>query len=469
MSSSSSSSASATDSASNTSSASATNSADASNSLSTPTPDASASQGAAATPSISGSASASPSPSAAANAATTPTGFLANKPLSISVIVIASILGLIFFILIGTWALRRRRRSKIADFADELSTDSLVRSNSGFGSGGSSSLGHGSGDVEKGVTPAGGWGVDVIEKMEAIGGARSEGASLGVGAAAMARGPSQTQRKPPPTLAYGQADYAARGNMPYGQAPYAQGPSRNGVRPGQHAVFQPQPYPSQPPTTYAAPYATAQPQRQPSPANVSPTESLQYGSHLPNPFDGADAQMSQPAMYDYASVPPMAQPFAVGGRQIAPIQRKPPPPFLTLQTVVSPVAGPTSAGSLNGPAMAPVSSINTANPPMPMVESPQDATMAPAATVPRRSSLLDGPSTPKTPKTPSSGTFKRHSRKASGASISDASSAPLHPGPPPVAPPLPSEFGHSEAVSVPLPETPVPAPTTGRVLKVVNA
>ncbi|KAI0091885.1 hypothetical protein BDY19DRAFT_566029 [Irpex rosettiformis] len=125
-----------------------------------------------------------PTPTGNAKAAdTVPTGFLAHKPLYIGIIVVASILGIIFFVVVGTWALRRRRRGKIADFAEELSSDNLVGAGSGFGGGSSgSSLGHGS-DVEKGVTVAGGWGVDVIEKMEAVGGSRGEGAPLG----AMAR------------------------------------------------------------------------------------------------------------------------------------------------------------------------------------------------------------------------------------------------------------------------------------------
>lgn len=357
--------------------------------------------------------------------------------------------------LVGTWALRKRRRSKLGDFADELSSDNLVRSGSAFGSGGSSSLGHGSVDVEKGATGAGGWGVDVIEKMEAVGGARGEGSMVGVGAG-MTRGPSQAQRNATPAP----ASYGQRNNMPhqiaYGQSPYPQLPNRTPSRVDRsapNAMFQQQPMYSQqyqPPTTYAAPYPPAQPQHFQA-GDASPTD-LPYGSYLPNPFDGVEPQIQ------YA--PPHVDQFTNGPRHVHPVQRKPPPPFLMVDTNVSPAApGPFSAGSLGGAPMQPASSVNRANPSMPPAESPQELTVPQQnSTSPRRSSLLDGPTTPKTP---TSG--KRHIRKASADRRAAEVAAALHPGPPPVAPPLPEEFGSGAATAaVSLPDSP-------RVLKVVNA
>ncbi|KAI0693817.1 hypothetical protein BC835DRAFT_1055211 [Cytidiella melzeri] len=396
----------------------------------------------------SSAAFAKPTPSAATNAAdTAPKSFLANKPLSISVIAVGSVLGVILLVLVGTWAMRKRRRQKLGNFADELSSDRL----SGLGSGASSTVGHGTSDVEKGATANRGWGVDVIDKMEAVGGARSEGASYGVGAATT-RGLSQVQRGVP-LATYGQPPYPSRNVLHGIQEPYAQLPPRAVARvtpPLQRAVYQHQPMVAQtydqPPTTYAAPYAPSQQQQQyPSPTDISPTESFHRGSRLPNPFEGAEPPMSQSVLYDLAHAPLQPQLFTIGTRNVGPVQRKPPPPFLTVDTAISPLPGPLSAGSLNGSPMK--HALYSANPDMPVVESPQER-----AAPPRRSSLLDGPSTPKTP---TSGTSRRHSRKASAASLYESSAVVLHPGPPPVAPPLPDEFG------VPLSDSP-------RVLKVVN-
>lgn len=375
------------------------------------------------------------------------TGFNAHKPLYIGIIVVASILGIIFFVVVGTWAVRRRRRGKIADFAEELSSDNLVGAGSGFGGSSGSSLGHGS-DVEKGVTPAGGWGVDVIEKLEAAGGSRGEAAAFGAGAV-MARGPSPTQRNNLPA-AYGQPDYSQRNINPYGQSPYGQVPGR---APMQNAVYQQQAmvgqlYPQPPPTTYASPYAQTQPQFQQqhiSPSHTSPAESFTYGSQLPNPFDGAESHVlaSQPAPYDLARTPVPVQQFSASPpRNAAPVQRKPPPPFLTLDTAMSPVPGPASAGSLSGPPMQVANSINSANPPMARADSPQD--LAAKAVSPQKSSLLDG------------------SEKQAGGSGAGV----LHPGHPPVAPRLPeAEFGSPTVVNGGSPIT----ATNPRFLKVVNA
>lgn len=427
--------------------------------------------------------SASASPSVVGAADTAPKGFLANKPLSISIIVVASVLGLIFLVIVGTWAVRKRRRSQLGEFADALSADNLVGGGGSSFGGGPSSTGHGStNDVEKAVMGGRGWGVDVVDKLEAVGGAREAAgygaAGMGMAAAGMSRGPSQTQRNMAATPApYGQAAYASAGpryNPPSQQQgiPRGPGPVRGMT---QNAMYQPQQMIGQPyqmNTPYAQPYVGQAPyqqqqqqQQRTSPTEVSPAQSF---PNLPNPFEGVED--SEPHFFDYAQTPVASQQFNINASRTAPA-RKPPPPYLTVNTVTSPLpAGPASAGSLNGAPMQPFPTGYPSDPTAPILESPQDThpPVVPTATV-RRSSLLDG-NGPKTPTSASAGsTLRRHSKKASvdrRASVRSPTTGTLnvadlpevlHPGPPPVAPPLPATFGPG-----------TPTEEGPRVLKVVN-
>lgn len=347
-------------------------------------------------------------------------------------------LGLIFLVIVGTWAIRKRKRRNLEDYAAELGSDNYVANSfsSSF-----NSRGHGSDDLEK---ADGGFGV--IDKMEAVGVARHEGTSYGMGAGAAAPQRGATQRsatrldaynQPPAAVAqYSQDPYASRG---YGQAQQGQGYAQSRVP---VPVYDQQPRsvaPSQQPFYYDnRDYAQLQVQTQVPPASqqqISPAyksagEESVYGSHLPNPFEaaaGAEPFRGGAAAYDFArsASPVPSQEFFSPPRTM---QRKPPPAFLTLDTGVAPQlssgpAPPPSAGSLSASPVQLAPSVNPANP---MSESPQSVK-------PRRSSLMDPP-------TPTSS--QGHGRRRS------SSSRPLDmsivPGPPPVAaPPLPEQFGTS--------------------------
>lgn len=317
--------------------------------------------------------------------------------------------------------------------------------NSGFGDS-SSSFGHGSNsDVEKG-----GYGGDVISKMEAIGGVRGDGPGYG---AATGSGPQRghTQRSMTSLNSYSQQPYAPPVQETYAQRGYGQAQPMAQVynQPVQNAAYQQaivsapgQPYPQI--MTYAGPYAQTQPvmQTRLSPTATSPSrirESYQ-SAHLPNPFENAGSDAMLAASYDLARGAPIAtQQFMIP--RSAQMQRKPPPPFLTVNTNLSDGSQPGSAGSLSASPLRTTGGT---------VESPQEARQR------RRSSLLN------TPRTPTSalghGRTASDGRAQSSRSMTSVSAAMVDYGRPPVAHPLPYEFGASNG---PLPDSP-------KVLKVVN-
>ncbi|KAI0939679.1 hypothetical protein AcW1_004632 [Taiwanofungus camphoratus] len=289
--------------------------------------------------------SSSPSASATAAPASSSNSFLQNKALSVGVIVSASLVGLVLFIVIATFAIRRRRRNKLhdeaIDFRPDSSSEQLVINSTA--------------DVEKGADP----GIPGA-------GRRSSGGSMG----------GETSR-------VGSAEALASGLAGSGAGT---GRSRDMYeRTGYPAlpVFVPEPAPthsnySTPQNTYTAQGYSAQGQNQAYP-DPGPYPSF---TPLSNPFDPP----LQPNIPVVASTGPLngLYPRAVAQR---PAQRKQAPALLPLNIASMsppvysgpvPDPSPQSAVSLTASPMQPASTMNPANPP-PI----------------KRSSLLNSP--PKTP------------------------------------------------------------------------
>lgn len=344
-----------------------------------------------------------------------------NKPLSISIITLSSLVALVFCITIATWALRKRRRNKLETSAAELSTDSLV--------------GNRRGDVEKN-----GFGSDVLDKVVAVGGARSEGSIYGVGRSGSggskgSNGSSRggaSMRGPTRADAYGQPGYTLPPMVASGQNQYPQqGYGRNMAPPEYN---QPRGY--APPPGYDQRQAYAQTGSLYY-DNRDYAEAAQYnqgqayagqesGAQLPNPFENPETMFAMAPEYDLivrASSP--RQEFLSPPRTV---QRKLPLPMLSLDIAPDAQAPPqelNSAISLTASPLQVVSGVNPGNPMTPtnMLESPQVIT-------PKRSSLLNSPHTPTTPNSsvPSPNTAKTLDHILPQI---------------PVAPPLPDEFGTS--------------------------
>ena len=96
--------------------------------------------------SLTSSSSAAASQTSAAD--NVPKSFLQNKPLSVGVITAASIIGLILLIVLGTWAIRKRRNDRLDREILDFSTSNLVNGDDIEKAGAmevGSNLGHGSG------------------------------------------------------------------------------------------------------------------------------------------------------------------------------------------------------------------------------------------------------------------------------------------------------------------------------------
>ncbi|KAF7790892.1 hypothetical protein EIP86_001850 [Pleurotus ostreatoroseus] len=382
------------------------------------------------------SSSASPSASdAASNAA--PSSFLANKPLSITVIVAASIVGLVLIMVIATWAVRKRRNSRLDDFAASISADDLM----GPGPGG---FGHE--DVEKASTYGGSLrrgtarDEDVLEKVEAAAGSRGEyggmatmarsvsnGSTRGgqarqvqasnVGAAAYdqaaypavpvfvpqngyggaqdyerSQGYGRTQgygqaAQYGQTTAYGQQGY---GQQAYGQQAYGQDYAQTQTY-GQSAYGQTQAYGQS--RAYGQSQAQAYGQAAAYGQSVYAQPQADYeqaydgvaqpGSHLPNPFDLSDTTTALPApppVFDLArtSYSPTQEFISTrgAGSGASGMQRKPPPPLLAVQIPPQTPATATDAeysASLRQSPMVPASGVNPANFPRESPTTPASA------------------------------------------------------------------------------------------------
>lgn len=380
--------------------------------------------------------------SAVAGGAAVNKGFLQNKPLSISVITIATILGVIFLVIIGTWALRKRRREKLHRLAAELSSDDLVGHRRSFDD---VEKGSGSGHSMYGGAAYGG-SVDVLEKMEAVGGARHDGRAGPVMPPPVRRSPTQHSASPDPYIAYAQPAYA----VPAYAAPMPPTYHDQGYGAPRHDVASP------PPAAY---YYDNRDYRTSQPGGPAVNMNRMSGSgFLPNPFPTNENAQGLSQLYDLAytqqynqqlPVAPVPAPESATADNNRTVTRKPPPRALTvdIQAAAGQLAAPPSAVSAVSLGAMPMQVASSENPANPLAESPKSANGEPR----RHSSLLDKGSAPTTPKTPTSD--QGHDARQRRLSHTRA----LDPGmpTPPVAPPLPEEFG-----------TRTPA---ARQLKIVNA
>lgn len=307
-----------------------------------------------------------------------------NKPLSITVITLASFIGLALLMIIATWAIRRRSRNKLHDEAASFRADEIL------------SGGHGPSDVEKGggadLYGRGGGG-DVLQKVEA---------------AAVRRVPTNRSTATATTETFvHQPAYGYDKGAGYGPGGYE--------LPKMHE--QPPMVPPSHPFYDARDYAEHPHDAAPPP----PPASRLSGPYLPNPFDTHAPGAAYPAfpapVYDFAPVPPPS-PSRDLVSQHALAQRAASPPFLTIDLHAA-------APGLHAPVspLQPADAVHAASPPP--AESPRTLS-------PRRSSLLNGPATPKTP----AGAADVKRQSSSHSRMLDPDMPPV-----PVAAPLPDEFG----------------------------
>lgn len=327
-----------------------------------------------------------------------------NKPLCISVITFASIIGLVILMILATWAIRRRQRDKLHDEAAEFKTEDLV--------GG----GHGHDDIEKGSKGMfGRRDDDVINKVEMAAGARSvhrvpTNRSTGTTSTETFVNPAYNQGFDPQKVGYG-ASQGYDAPKPYDDAPMAAPPVQA------HPYYDGRDYVD---LQRGAPGAY-----HPGAPNPGYTADPVYRSATPV-YDYHTAQQAYPVRSPSPAHDPMAQ--YPQPRQLTPA----PPPFLTVDVnaAAAPMFGPNSALSFTGQPMHPAEAVNPAQlPPAVPVEAPHTP-------LPRRSSLLNGPVAPVSPKGSPDMARKRSS---SHSKALDPSIPPV-----PVAPPLPEEFGNHE-------------------------
>ncbi|GJE84475.1 hypothetical protein PsYK624_005510 [Phanerochaete sordida] len=297
-----------------------------------------------------------------------PKSFMQNKPLCISVITFASIIGLVILLIIGTWAVRRRRRDKLHDEASQFKTEDLV--------GG----GHGHDDIEKGSQGMfGRRDDDVISKVEMAAGARS-----------VHRVPTNRSTGTTTTETF---------VNPYNQA---FDPAKVGYGAGQGKPYDDAPMP--PPA--AQPYYDGR--------DYVDLQRGAYHPGAPAPAYDAPPYRSATPLYDYHTTP--GQPFArtpspaadpaqyPQARQLTPA----PPPFLSVDVnaAAAPMFGPSSALSFAG--------------------SAESAGSGEAQALPRRSSLLNGPVAPVSPK----GSDVARKRSSSHSKALDPTIPPVPVAPP---------------------------------------
>ncbi|EKM59413.1 uncharacterized protein PHACADRAFT_157780 [Phanerochaete carnosa HHB-10118-sp] len=327
-----------------------------------------------------------------------------NKPLSISVITIASIIGLVVLMIIATWAIRRRQHNKLHDEAAEFRTEDLV--------GG----GHGHDDIEKGSQ-----GIfthtndDVVNKVETAAGARP-----------VHRVPTNRSTATTTTETY--INHAYYPNFDLQKTGY--GTSQGYDIPKAHedalmAVPQLPGHPHYDGHDYADLHRQATGAYRPgNPSSASESTQPVYRNVAPI-YDHHAAQQPFPVRSPSPAYDPMNQ--YPQHRQLT----SAPPSFLTIDVnaASAPMFGPSSALSFTGAPLRPAEAVNPANPPPAVpAESPQTS-------ISRRSSLLNGPVAPVAPKTPKDTTKKTSSH----SKALDPSIPPV-----PVAPPLPDEFGNTE-------------------------
>ena len=268
------------------------------------------------------STSATASATAAADTQKT-TGFLQNKALSVGVITASALVGLVLLAFLATWAIRKRRNSRINQEILDFSNAGLINDAHDVEKGGRfgesetvSATGHGS------VTGHGG------------------GSSSGHGGAAI-----------PPSVLAQQYAYQDAGSSYPAMASYA-----------------PQPPPSRNANPYGAPPTYAygayqQPNNNWGYYNTSgaPTYDQSYGG-VTDAYGGIAESL--PAEGIMAGVGAGAQKPAQGVQRRPSAQRKP-APHLSISSDVAPnVQGPDSGLSLNNPPLQPAADFNNATPPL---------------------------------------------------------------------------------------------------------
>lgn len=309
-------------------------------------------------------------------------------------ITLATIIGFVILMIIGTWAIRRRRRNKLHAEAAEFSNHR---------SGGNGEYG----DLEKGTTQGRfGRGDDILDRVAAVAEMRQSPTVHRV-ATNRSTGTASTET-------YVQSNESHGYGLPkahYGDAydfelPNVQGPGPL-IVPGYEARELGQGYPDA--------------------ENRVPAHFHLSGPYLPNPFEHAAPTRGATPAYDFVPMPPATPTRDLVNSHSHALARKPAPPFLTVDVdaVSEPIMpSPHSAISMTGSPVEVASSENPANP-SPLVESPTSVNM-------RRSSLLDGPSRSPT----SAGGAREVRRQSSHSRVLDPSIARV-----PVSPPLPEEFG----------------------------
>lgn len=343
-----------------------------------------------------------PSSSGSASATAVATGsksFLENKPLSISVITIATLIAIVVLFSVATLAIRKRKRDKLQADAVAFSVEEL------FGNPGG---GSGSTDLEKSASSAG-------ARKDSWGGSNESGSS----GASTQRSLSGQSRLNGGRDMYEKAAYPA--------APaYSPPPARQGY-PAQNY--------GQPRPAYPNAMANPTPAAPPMPAYMAAPfeQSYRLNINVPEPLMNFDDNGAYDGLA-YAAAP------APGPR---PMGRKQPPPLQVINTTPTAVASGTTASpmdasplSLHTSPMQPASAVNPGNPPTSPLELAVPASAPGMAT--RRSSLLNSPASPvpAAPKSPATqGEVTSHSKGL------DPAIPPM-----PMMQPLPEEFGRSSPV-----------------------
>jgi hypothetical protein len=332
-----------------------------------------------------------------------------NKPLCISVLTLASLVGFVLLMTIVTWAIRKRQHDKLHDDAAAFKTEDLV--------GG----GHGHDDVEKGsqgMFVVGGG--DIINKVEAAAGARRDGG--------VRRVPTNHSTATTTTETYVGSNYGHG----YDPKKIGYGADQGYEVPKGYTNMHGPPMVATQPCYDGREYLNPQ----------NPTPAPYSGPYMSNTYDNALPVAS--AAYGGVVTPMRAISPNIDLYTAQPVVRKALPPSLTVDVSAASAPihfAPNSAISFPASPMQPVDPVNAANPP-PSASFTDDSSQS---TLPRRSSLLNGPVTPKTPTSP----VNARRRLSSHSKALDPSIPPV-----PVAPPLPDKFGNYDLT----PELEVAAP-----------